>query len=527
MIGDEYTSVSAGFKSALAVFCVAVCFLLLSPWIAYARLPTSMKSPIKVKGPLSALRACVNEITAGTKTSTKGYDLHSKKGQSFAMLNINFRPQVILPPEHVRWLATQPEDILSHAKARDDADALGYIWPLFDVSALHSFSKVLQNDLTRNVTQTEKDILEEVQHIMDQLVSAADTWKEMNMVQAFERIMYQTTQRVYVGLPLCRETTYMRYVKGYARSLGTAMVFAAQLTPWPLRQATALLAGLPVYYYVLRVRSYLSPLFKERMERRKANGGTKEDLPEDGPGNLITWMSNGVLSGVGPKSVSPNEMVTWLGILVLLPTDNLWTTCTNVLLDLLSFASDHAYLHTIREEAKTVFASSRKSGKPVSHGLHHIDSAIRESLRMNSLSPRSLHRQVVRRRGVVLPDGQKVPVGTWLCVLSGNIQRDEDFYDDAQTYKPFRFVPKLAESGGDKAPLLPLTNEKYLTFGYGRHACPGRWFSFQIMKIVIAYILLNYDIRPLDKRPDNIKFADLNIPHLSHIIKIKRIAESQ
>ena len=154
----------------------------------------------------------------------------------------------------------------------------------------------------------------------------------------------------------------------------------------------------------------------------------------------------------------------------LLPTDNLWTTCTNVLLDLLSSESEHAYLHTIREEARTVFASSKESGKPVSHGLHHIDSAIRESLRMNSLSPRSLHRQVVRRGGVVLPDGQKVPTGTWLCVLSGNIQRDEDYYEDAQTYKPFRFVPKLTEAGGDKAPLLPLTNEKYLTFGYGRHA---------------------------------------------------------
>ncbi|GAB1195930.1 hypothetical protein APSETT444_005195 [Aspergillus pseudonomiae] len=386
------------------------------------------------------------------------------------MLNINFRPQVILPPEHVRWLVTQPEDILSHAKARDDADALGYIWPLFDASALHSFAKVLQNDLTRNVAQTEQDVLTEVQHIMDEIVGQTDSWKEVNMVQVFERIMYQATQRVYVGLALCRDPTYMAYVKGYARSLGTAMVFAAQLTPWPLRQVTALLAGLPVYYYVLRVRSYLSPLFKERMERLKAKDRTKDNLLEGEPGNLITWMSNSVIAGVGPKSVSPSEMVTWLGILALLPTDNLWTTCTNVLLDLLSSESEYAYLDSIRDEAKSVFASSKKSGQPVSHGLNHIDSAIRESLRMNSLSPRSLHRQVVRRGGVVLPDGQKVPTGTWLCVLSGNIQRDDNFYDDAQTYEPFRFVPKLAGAGSGKAPVLPLTNEKYLTFGHGRHA---------------------------------------------------------
>lgn len=137
-------------------------------------------------------------------------------------------------------------------------------------------------------------------------------------------------------------------------------------------------------------------------------------------------------------------------------------------MDLLSSGSDH--LQTIREEAKARLAESQESGLPVSHGLHHIDSALRESLRMNSLSPRSLHRQVVCRGGVVLPDGQKVPSGTWLCVLSGNLQRDNDFYEDAQTYQPFRFVPKLAESSTDKAPSLPLANEKYLPFGYGRHA---------------------------------------------------------
>ncbi|KAB8236940.1 cytochrome P450 [Aspergillus alliaceus] len=523
MAGEQYTSVAVVIKSASAIACIAVLLMLLSPWIAYTRLPTSIKSPIQARGPIAALRACLNEITAGTQTSTRGYQLYSKKGESFAMLNINFRPQVILPPEHVRWLISQPEEILSHGKAGDDADALRYIWPLFDASALHSFSKVLQNNLTRNIVQTEMVALDEVEHVMQELVGQTKTCKEINMVLLFEKIMYRITQRVYVGLPLCRDTTYMALVKGYARSLGTAMVFAAQLTPWPLRQVTALLTGLPVYYYVLRVRAYLTPLYRRQMERLKAKQGATDNLLEGEPANLITWMSNAVLSGIGPKDVSANGMVTWLGIMALLPTDNLWVTCTNTLLDLLTSDPEHAYYGTIRDEAKRVFASSKESGVPISHGLHHLDSALRESLRLNSLAPRALHRQVVRREGVVLPDGQKVPLGTWLCVLSGNLHRDNDFYDDGQSYKPFRFVSKLAEGSSDKAPSLPLTNEKYLTFGYGRHACPGRWFSFQVMKVTIAYIIANYDIEPLEKRPDNMLFADLNIPYLSHIIRIRKV----
>lgn len=240
------------------------------------------------------------------------------------MLNINFRPQVILPPEHVRWLVTQPEDILSHAKAGDDADALRYIWPFFDGSKLHSFSKVLQNDLTRNISQTEKYVFQEVEHIVGELVGSTESWKEVNLATLLERIMYQATQRVYVGLPLCRDTTYMGYIQGFARSLGTAMVFTAQLTPWPLRRITALLTGLPVYYYVLRVRSYLSPLYENRMQRLRMKVGKKDNGMIDEPSDLITWMSNAVLAGIGPSTVSPDEMVTWLGILVsvvLLPTD--------------------------------------------------------------------------------------------------------------------------------------------------------------------------------------------------------------
>jgi len=47
---------------------------------------------------------------------------------------------------------------------------------------------------------------------------------------------------------------------------------------------------------------------------------------------------------------------------------------------------------------------------------------------------------------------------------------------------------------------------EYILFGTGRHACPGRFFAVNELKAMLAYVLLNYDIKLVDgnRRPDNI-----------------------
>ena len=33
-----------------------------------------------------------------------------------------------------------------------------------------------------------------------------------------------------------------------------------------------------------------------------------------------------------------------------------------------------------------------------------------------------------------------------------------------------------------------------MTFGYGKRACPGRWFVAQTLKQSLAYLVMNYDV---------------------------------
>lgn len=41
-------------------------------------------------------------------------------------------------------------------------------------------------------------------------------------------------------------------------------------------------------------------------------------------------------------------------------------------------------------------------------------------------------------------------------------------------------------------------NDQNLGFGYGRHACPGRFFANNEIKLILAKLLLEYDIKMVD-----------------------------
>ena len=51
---------------------------------------------------------------------------------------------------------------------------------------------------------------------------------------------------------------------------------------------------------------------------------------------------------------------------------------------------------------------------------------------------------------------------------------------------------------------------------------PGRFLAATEMKLLLAQILLNYDVEPLATRPENRWIADMMLPPMEATIKIKR-----
>lgn len=76
------------------------------------------------------------------------------------------------------------------------------------------------------------------------------------------------------------------------------------------------------------------------------------------------------------------------------------------------------------------------------------------------------------------------------------IYSDPAYYPSASTFDGFRHH-ELRQGGTaiDHARnQFVTTNESNLAFGYGRHACPGRFFAANEIKMIVARMVLDFDI---------------------------------
>ena len=95
---------------------------------------------------------------------------------------------------------------------------------------------------------------------------------------------------------------------------------------------------------------------------------------------------------------------------------------------------------------------------------------------MNPAVGRGAMRQVINKDGLTLPGGHHLPQNAWVGVSVVDINRDDRYYVDPDQFQPFRFVrSKLASDteGPPNDPYLATAEDKFMSFGYGRHSWYG------------------------------------------------------
>ncbi|KZV78146.1 cytochrome P450, partial [Exidia glandulosa HHB12029] len=182
------------------------------------------------------------------------------------------------------------------------------------------------------------------------------------------------------------------------------------------------------------------------------------------------------------------------------------------------------YLEPIREEVRDALARFGWS-KLATENMRRVDSFLRETQRFRGLGGISMARKVLK--DFTFSDGTTVKKGQMLAVGLRATHYDSTIYHQADEFEGFRFVDS-AETTGDELALpnrLVSTSLEFLPFGTGRHACPGRFWAANEMKAMLAYMVLNYDMRMEDdgKVPDEQWYGSEIVPDLSaHMLLKKR-----
>ncbi|XP_028755349.1 cytochrome P450 71D10-like [Neltuma alba] len=116
------------------------------------------------------------------------------------------------------------------------------------------------------------------------------------------------------------------------------------------------------------------------------------------------------------------------------------------------------------------------------HQLKYLNSIVKETLRLHPPGVLLLPRENTERCVI---NGYEIPEKTKIIVNGWAIFRDPKSWDDAETFKPERFLDNPIDFKG--------TNFDYIPFGAGRRICPGINLAIPNMELPLANLLYHFD----------------------------------
>ena len=93
--------------------------------------------------------------------------------------------------------------------------------------------------------------------------------------------------------------------------------------------------------------------------------------------------------------------------------------------------------------------------------------------------------------------GPQLPKGTIVCVDQDHIHSSAALYPDPDTFDALRFYHLRRQPGQETRHQYTSNGPELLTWGDGPQVCPGRVFAGNTIKILLAHLLLDYDIQLL------------------------------
>ncbi|OIW26609.1 cytochrome P450 [Coniochaeta ligniaria NRRL 30616] len=513
-------------------------------------------------GPGARLKANLTSILNLKSLLNEGYAKYSKSGQAYVLPHILTGPEVVLPVSAARWLCEQPEHVMSQNEVNRqflEADHT-FFHPNIVREPIHP--EVIRRELTHKLGTFAEDIAEELELCLEENWGVdTEDWKEVNLYDTMLDVISRLSMRVLVGKELTQNKEFLRSARMFDRNVVLSAA-GINLLPWFLKPILSPFITAYDYMHYLTISKFILPLVKERLAQLQPSGEKQLPLFDlKKTDNYVQWAISHALSHSDPAELTPTLITKRFASLCFAAIQSSVITITNAILDVAASPHSASYLDTMRDEVlselsspllpgtkrKPPASSSSPWGKAALARMVHIDSALRESMRLNGFVARGIMKTVLAPGGVTLPDGTHVPRGTKVGIQAYSVHRDGEFYSCPETYDAFRFVReagtrpgllvpegrRVSASGsdtesvsetckGDRPLALVTTSPTFLAFSHGPNACPGRFFAANQMKLTLAHIALHYEIEQLPKRPENLWFVSSMGPPFSQTIRVRR-----
>ncbi|TEA12755.1 Cytochrome P450 monooxygenase BOA4 [Colletotrichum sidae] len=454
-----------------ASYYVAISAILVVAWLFQSRKP---------KLPLPFYKAAKTKWMFDAETLIR--DSYKKFRDTVYQIKATEGLQVLIPAKLIGELRSLPEDILSATEAVDEAMLSRYTsFTLGDHADL--LSTLVRCKLSQNLARLVPQLKGELEYVVATEFPECRDWTPVKFQPFALRAIARISGRAFVGSDINRQEKWMDISINFAMHVFVAVVKMQLFPEWARPVGQYLVSELrQIRKDVDLASDMLKPVIEERL--RDMEMPNYDNSPDD----LIQWLVEALPAEEKTDVRAQAHLQLILAAASIHTTNNLVTDC------IYDLAANPEAQEMLREEAHQVLeVEGGWLRKESMAKLKKLDSFMKEAQRLAG-NITSFIRKVVKP--IDLSDGTHLPPGTKLLAPQAGISHDERFFKDPDTFDALRFY-KLRQKSDKDANRWQFTSisDTNMNFGAGKHACPGRFFAGNEIKLVLAYFLLNYDIK--------------------------------
>lgn len=172
-----------------------------------------------------------------------------------------------------------------------------------------------------------------------------------------------------------------------------------------------------------------------------------------------------------------------------------------------------ADLKRVQQELVDVVGLDRRVEESDFEKLTYLKCCLKETLRLHPPIPLLLHEtaEATEVAGYTIPAESRIIINAWA------IGRDASYWEDAEVFKPARFLEK-------GAPDFKGSNFEFIPFGSGRRSCPGMSLGLYALEVAVANLLhcFTWEL-PDGMKPSELDMGDvfgLTAPRASRLVAV-------
>ncbi|KAK4185242.1 Ent-kaurene oxidase [Podospora australis] len=478
-------------------------------------------------------QATLRSFSLSKQWSFEGYQTFGKVNSPFIIPCVERGPVVIIPPKQIKKVYGLHDEVLDMQNTANDSIQTKYTIADKEIYRQPFQMNVIRNQMTRNLDVLTPVMATEFEAAFERMWDTPNNdWKELNLWTDCLNLISSVSNAAFCGAPLCRNEAFLKSLQdhGMITFMGALMISA---TPSFLKPVTGTLIGWACEFQFQRAKRLCLPYIKERLAntaRARADPTFCWETPRDG----LQWLIQDSYATNDPSQLDPVRVTRRFLYINDISLHSTSYTMQNVIPDIYNPAhqgcgggggdGEKSLLEALRQEASTVLGEAGGVWtRDAVQKLRLADASIRESMRMSPFASIALPRTVLDPHGLSLdtPDGKgvfNVPRGTVIATPIDAVHRDPSIYldDDPDKFNPFR--------DGGKLKSAVTLDDSFLGFGFGRHACPGRFFALHEMKIMVAHMVLNYDVEVVGgaRPPELTNMVWLKVPYHQGRVRVRR-----